>query len=329
MNTFTRRRLSTSLWQAAVVAVALLLVAPAGPAGATSSMPPPNPGWYTLTTHYRGDIPSVRGWTIEWQVPEVTNPGGDTSGAVGQWFWNLESGFYYFAGGWWVYYYGDNGDQSDNNPSCTSAWGSGAMCFAWPLTVGQHVVFTYEYCGAPNVFDVNGATLCVYADLGDGAGRRYLARDVRTTQEMYAHDIETFADQGSGDQEDPFQPRISCAAPTTMVAQQIRWGSGPYQAMSGTQWRHQVAEDVNALYDYQNINLTTTPARWESCTPSQPTVCATNHLDARTYWNPATAYTNPAEVYWNRRVYRAKWYTQGEIPGSGAAWQDLGPCGTV
>jgi hypothetical protein len=306
-------------------AVALLaifaLAAPAGAAASRAATPgstPPVPANYTLTSHYRGDINSVRGWSITWQVPEVTNP--DTAqGAIGQWFYNLETGIYYLPWeGWWVYYYGDQNGADDMPSDCRLVWDTvGGGCFFNVPHAGSQVTFTYEYCDASHAFAVNGGFICAYVDLHDGSGNHFLTRDTRGTTEMYAHDIESFGQPG-----DSVEPRFSCANPTRMLQQSIKWGTGPYLAQNGVQWDLDVAADVNALYDFQNINFSASPARWESCTPPVSTVC----VPAHTYWDPATVYATPTTVAWNRRVYQSRWYTQGEVPGTGSAWQDLGSC---
>ncbi|KAF0814063.1 Chitodextrinase [Andreprevotia sp. IGB-42] len=50
-------------------------------------------------------------------------------------------------------------------------------------------------------------------------------------------------------------------------------------------------------------------------------------------WASGTAYNGGALVQYNGRVYKAKWWTQGDIPASNAGdakpWQDLGACGGV
>ncbi|XYH99417.1 hypothetical protein ACMHYB_06490 [Sorangium sp. So ce1128] len=56
---------------------------------------------------------------------------------------------------------------------------------------------------------MNGAQICLYVDMKDGSGWQFLAQDARSTVEMYAHDIEHFADVGP---EYP-EPLVSCEAP--------------------------------------------------------------------------------------------------------------------
>ncbi|AHI00240.1 chitinase [Kutzneria albida] len=43
-------------------------------------------------------------------------------------------------------------------------------------------------------------------------------------------------------------------------------------------------------------------------------------------WNSATAYSGSAVVSYNGHSYTAKWWTQGETPGSASVWTDNGAC---
>ncbi|HEU4421032.1 MAG TPA: glycosyl hydrolase family 18 protein [Pilimelia sp.] len=45
-------------------------------------------------------------------------------------------------------------------------------------------------------------------------------------------------------------------------------------------------------------------------------------------WNASTVYTGGQEVTHNGRKWRAKWWTQGETPGTADVWADQGACGT-
>lgn len=53
----------------------------------------------------------------------------------------------------------------------------------------------------------------------------------------------------------------------------------------------------------------------------------TNHTiaPAPKPWSASTAYAAGDLVVYKGRLYRAKWWTQGETPGSSTVWQDLGP----
>jgi hypothetical protein len=213
-------------------------------------------GHYDLTSSYTGNIADTRGWIIEWRIPQLLNP--DAVGVVGQWYYNLESGVYHTGDGWFVYYFGDDNGLTGNEPSCNSQWGSGGTCggvFS-NLQAGQQLVFKYEWCTPAHVASVTGTQLCLYVDLKDGTGYRFLAEDARSTVEMYAHDIEHFVDDGLP------TPQIPCSAPTKMVRQQRKTTSGSWVNMTGAStWSfNQVSP-----YVYQNKQLTTSPASWESC----------------------------------------------------------------
>lgn len=46
-------------------------------------------------------------------------------------------------------------------------------------------------------------------------------------------------------------------------------------------------------------------------------------------WQPKFGYAGEERVAWQGRIYRAKWWTQGEEPGGVGdeiAWCDEGPC---
>src|SRR5690348_1427801 len=46
-------------------------------------------------------------------------------------------------------------------------------------------------------------------------------------------------------------------------------------------------------------------------------------------WNSGTAYNGGAQVSFNGHTWTAKWWTQGDTPGSNSqgVWTDNGPCG--
>ena len=43
-------------------------------------------------------------------------------------------------------------------------------------------------------------------------------------------------------------------------------------------------------------------------------------------WSAATAYTGGENVVYNGRLWRARWWTQGEVPGVADVWEDKGAC---
>ncbi len=69
---------------------------------------------------------------------------------------------------------------------------------------------------------------------------------------------------------------------------------------------------------------TATATRTPTRTPTPSGVCTAPA------WNASTAYTGGSVVSYNGRTWRAKWWTQNEVPGvaSSGVWEDLGPCST-
>ncbi|WP_409497076.1 hypothetical protein [Amycolatopsis sp. cmx-11-12] len=246
----TRTRLRSLF---ALVAATLLAVSVSVPANAAVSSAPAGTsgveGLYLLNSRYNRDIGATRGWQVTWQVPAVTN-GNDAQGVVGQWYYNLESGIYYNNDvGWAVYFYGDD-NGLENNPDCSQTWSTGSICRGFShLPVGKQLTFIYEYC-------YSGSQICLYVDLRDGKGRRYLTSDKRSTVEMYAHDIETFADSNR------VEPKIPCDRPTKMVRQSVKFEDGRWYSPVGNWWTF---EDESSRYQYRNINTSANPANWESC----------------------------------------------------------------
>jgi hypothetical protein len=231
-------------------------VSVAAPASADVSVQ----GLYLLNSRYTGDPNATRGWQIEWQVPQLDNP-ADSWGAVGQWYFNLESGFYKSPDGWDVYYFGDDNGLAGNNPDCEQTWDTGGTCNGdlANLQPGQRLTFTYQWCDTAHNPSTSGSQLCLWVDMQDGQGKRFLAEDARSTVEMYAHDIETFSDSGPAYPE----PLVSCATPTRMLGQQVQNSSGAWSTMTGAStWRF---EDGSDRYQFVNTDTGSTPATWESC----------------------------------------------------------------
>jgi hypothetical protein len=217
-------------------------------------------GLYLLNSRYTGDPNATRGWQIEWQVPQLSNP-ADSWGAVGQWYFNLESGFYKSPDGWGVYSVGDGNGLSGHQPDCAQTWDSGGVCGGdlGNLQPGQTLTFTYQWCDTAHNPSTTGSQLCLWVDMQDGQGNRFLAEDARSTVEMYAHDIETFADSGPAYPE----PLVSCAVPTRMLGQRVQNAAGAWSVMTGAStWNF---EDGSDRYQYINTQTGSSPATWESC----------------------------------------------------------------
>jgi hypothetical protein len=279
-------------------------------------------GHYDLVSSYTGSIPETRGWIIEWRIPQLLNP-NDAVGVVGQWYYNLESGVYHTGDGWFVYYFGDDNGLAGNEPNCNSMWGSGGTCggvFS-NLQAGQQLIFKYEWCTSSHAASVNGTQLCLYVDLKDGSGYRFLAEDARTTVEMYAHDIEHFASDGF------VTPQVSCSAPTRMVRQQRKTTSGSWVNMSGANtWSF---SEVSP-YVYQNKQLTASPASWESCGGGG----SGGACSGVTPWDPAKPWYNYAvgerHTGSNNQLYECNTpsycYLDPAGPHGSFGWTNRGPC---
>ena len=310
------------LFGAALAGLLAFAVTPAAPASAVPHPPPPpgtvtTQGLYHVKAEYGNtNLNSVRAWQISWTVPEFTN---NAWGVVGQWFSNLEAGVYHTdTEGWWVYYYGDDNGHTGNNPDCFESWGSGGHCQGWGanLPVGKQVTFTYEYCNANKTFNANGTLICLYVNMNDGVGNRYLAQDVPRTvaeggQEMYTHDVETFADSGAT------EPVISCTNPVKMLGQKVRINSAAYTNLTGSAFNY---VDTSPDYEFRNVAYTSSPATWQVCSPP-----ANDCPDP--VWTPKTSYSVNSQVYWNQRKYKAVAASTAVRPGSSTAtWQDLGTC---
>ena len=227
-------------------------------------------GDYDVTSHLT-DPASPRGWIIEWKIPQILNADRGVL-VTGEWYNNLESGLWYENHNWQVYYYGDDNGLAGNEPSCDQTWPSGGLCHGAfeHLQPGRQVTFKYEFCrpGAGHVADVNGTQNCVYVDLEDGHGFRFLAEDTNVRPEgpeMYAHDVEDYREIGG------VMPQISCSAPTKMVRQQVKTSAGAWVTLSGAdKWTLNTVP--GQPYKFQNVSLSSSPATWESCSQLTATI---------------------------------------------------------
>ena len=213
-------------------------------------------GDYDVVTKYAGAIEDTRGWTIDWSLPPVLNA-GEAAGAIGEWYFNLESGAYFSGGQWWVYWYGADNGNVVTSPNCFQMWDTGGFCRSpsGGPHVGDELTFKYEWCTPAHAPDVNGSRVCLSVDYHDGLGYQFLASDVRTTVEMYTHDMESFDDA---------MVRVSCASPTIMRGQTLKRTDGTWHPMTGAStfvesvdWQHH--------YFYENANYSASPATWKSC----------------------------------------------------------------
>ncbi|HEY3666458.1 MAG TPA: cellulose binding domain-containing protein [Polyangiaceae bacterium] len=248
-------------------------------------------GSYDLVSRYVASPEAARGWQIEWEIPTLLNP--DTGvGVVGQWYNNLESGVYHTADGWFVYYYGDDNGLAGNEPSCDSQWLSGGMCSGvfGHLQPGRHLRFKYEFCTPAHVASVSGTQNCLYVDLEDGVGFRFLAEDTNVRPEgveMYAHDIENFRTDGS------VMPQVSCAAPTKMLGQKVRDASGTWRTLTGSNtWSFSSASP----YEFRSQALGASPATWQSCSRITAAITLTSDWSTGYCANLTIANAGPGAV---------------------------------
>jgi len=77
--------------------------------------------------------------------------------------------------------------------------------------------------------------------------------------------------------------------------------------------------------------FTTYTARFAGATPPNPTTTTTTQPPppgtcSAPAWNAATAYTGGQSVSYLGHTWNAKWWTQGETPGSADVWVDQGAC---
>jgi hypothetical protein len=309
------RRLASVLLAGLIVLVAL----PSAPASAVPHPPPPPGtvvpnGLYHLRASYNGDQNAVKAWQITWTVPSFTN--GDVAwGAVGQWFSNVEGGVYYTSHeGWWVYYYSDDNGLDGNNPECTQSWTYGGHCHGAMenLVPGQRVTFVYQFCNPPDhTFNAAGSQVCLFVNMNDGVGDRYLMSDApRPQPEMYSHDIETFGDSGIA------EPLVSCSQPTKMLGQRVRLNSGAWTNLTGQKWDF---FDGSPTYEFRNAQLAANPSTWQTCSPS-------TNACPDPVWTTKASYVTGQQVYWNQRKWQARAASTGRIPASGMFWSDLGAC---
>lgn len=252
----TKRSILGSCARAAVaIAFGCVIWATAGTAHAQ--------GDYDLVSKYSGDVTTTRGWQVNWVVPAVSNP-QTAAGAIGEWYYNLESGIYFSGGGWYVYWFGDdNGLDITDTQHCWQVWDSGGFCSGLngALPAGETVTFTYEWCDPTHALDLSGSNnlVCLWVDYHDGRGRQFLASDTRTTVEMYTHDMESF-DVG---------PQVACNQPTLMAGQQVMSSSGTWSNMNGSSTWVRYVDGLN-LYQYSGFSYSGAAATWTSCTNPSP-----------------------------------------------------------
>jgi hypothetical protein len=217
-------------------------------------------GIYDLTTDYAGSVADTRGWTVQWRVPGLANP-DQGAGVIGQWYFNLEAGLYRTGDGWFAYFFGDD-DGLEVGPGCEAMWDTGALCGGGPFAAlgpGATLGIAFEFCRDDRTPDVNGSRLCLWFDLADGGGRRFMAITDRSTVEMYSH-VEYF--------EGLPELLIPCDSPAVMLGQYVKGTDGNWQALSGMEsWRYSPA---GGHYHRRNFFYWHAPATWEICSGPGP-----------------------------------------------------------
>jgi chitin-binding protein len=106
----------------------------------------------------------------------------------------------------------------------------------------------------------------------------------------------------------------TCAAPDWLASRQYSAGAVvTYQAHTWkAQWWNQGSQPGTAPVWVDQGGCTPVSRSPKPCTA--PT------------WSAATTYLQGNQVSFNRRTWQARWWTQGEQPGTAQVWDDLGPC---
>jgi chitinase len=104
---------------------------------------------------------------------------------------------------------------------------------------------------------------------------------------------------------------------TALVTHTAYVGAGWNPASTPTLWKESgVSSATPTPAATATPNSTATPS--VTATP-KPTVTATPAASGT--WNSATVYTGGKQVTYNGATYEAKWWTQGEVPGSSDVWK--------
>ncbi|MEV5545457.1 lytic polysaccharide monooxygenase [Streptomyces sp. NPDC052309] len=109
------------------------------------------------------------------------------------------------------------------------------------------------------------------------------------------------------------------ARPPATVSHQVNFGDITGRQKVLAVWN--VADTANAFYACIDVNIG--GGSGDPGDPGDPGECT-----APT-WGSGTAYSGGDTVAWEGHNWKAKWWTQGEEPGTTGewgVWQDLGPC---
>ncbi|WP_328477176.1 lytic polysaccharide monooxygenase [Actinoplanes sp. NBC_00393] len=83
-----------------------------------------------------------------------------------------------------------------------------------------------------------------------------------------------------------------------------------------------ISDTANAFYSCIDVNIGGTGGGGGTNPP--PTGCS-----GTSAWSASAVYVGGNTVSHNGRIYRAKWWTQGETPGSADVWADQGACSSL
>lgn len=89
------------------------------------------------------------------------------------------------------------------------------------------------------------------------------------------------------------------------------------EAMEQTENTAQTAETDETTQQDDSMQTT------EQSTQPQPDAETPDTPSTQPAWDKSTVYNGGDEVAYNGKVYRAKWWTQGEEPGSADVWEDM------
>jgi chitinase len=106
-----------------------------------------------------------------------------------------------------------------------------------------------------------------------------------------------------------------------------------WDASNGYQWVNTVGGHLGALPGGTGSTTppttaapTTVPPTTVAPTTAPPTTVPPGSCVGASAWNSATPYGGGAVVSYNGRSWTAKWWTQGEVPGTSSVWTDNGTC---
>jgi chitin-binding protein len=112
------------------------------------------------------------------------------------------------------------------------------------------------------------------------------------------------------------------AQPPATLSHQVNFGNFTGKQKVLAVWN--IADTSNAFYSCVDVNIGGTGGGDDG--GGDPGTCSAAQ------WQSALAYTGGQTVTWNGHTWRAKWWTQGEEPGTTGdwgVWSDLGACSSA